>query len=85
MDTGESFAACEWLLKKHANLWLKIDDVKPEVRRAIIGPYVPPIPKESVERMKQLKASGLSIGEIAKECKVSWRTAWKHSKVKKCS
>lgn len=80
MNTEGSFAACEWLLKKHAGLWLKIDDDKPEVRRAIIGAYVRPISKSLRDRMKECRLKGLSIGQIASRFKVSWRTAWKHSK-----
>ena len=80
MYETESFAACEWLLKKHANLWLKIDDDKPEVRRAFIGKYVPKISNNTVQDIKHLKNNGISIGEIARKCKVSWRTAWKYSR-----
>ena len=82
MNVSESFAACEWLLKKHAGLWLKIDDNKPDKIRAIIAPYVPEIKVKNIERMKRMRANGLTIEQISRSCRVSWRTAWKYSQKK---
>ena len=79
-----SFADCENLISKYAPLFLR-EGLKLEEKtdNRILGVYRRPIPLKTIDQMKQLKARGMTIGEIAIKTDVSWRTAWKHSKPKK--
>lgn len=80
----DSFRSVEALFERHAPLLLRIGGNEPlrePVARATFH-YRPAIPQSTIARMKRLRADGETIGDIARTCRVSWNTAWKHSKVR---
>jgi hypothetical protein len=78
-----TFAAIEALFEKHAPLYLK--DTAPEKPKRICdwqqGEWKPPTSHALRAQMKQMRREGMTIGDIARACKVTWRTAWKHSNI----
>jgi hypothetical protein len=77
----ESFTACEWLIKKHSPLLLRIgpplEEEKPE-REGVTGRR--PIDSKLVDRMRSLRSCGMTIPQIARQCGVSLRSVWKYSR-----
>ena len=77
-----TFDAIEALIRKHAPLYLKAGE--PEKPKRVCewkpGPYRPPTSAALRAQMKQMRREGMSIGDIARACKVTWRTAWQLSK-----
>lgn len=75
MHETDSFQAVETLIRRNAPLMMIVgDSLRPE-----------PAPRRRVHcrtiaRMKHLRMDGQTIGDIARACRVSWRTAWLHSK-----
>lgn len=45
------------------------------------GQWRPPTSKQKRILMQRMRSEGMTIGDIARACKVTWRTAWKHSKI----
>ena len=78
------FDAIEALIRKHAPIYLKAEE--PEKPKRVCdwkpGPYRPPTSSALRAQMKQMRREGMTIGDIARACKVTWRTAWKHSNIK---
>ena len=73
----DSFARIEAMLEKHAPLLMRVgDDLKPEAPHRLIGPWRPPTPARIAAKMRRMRARGMTIGEIARAVRVSWRTAW---------
>jgi hypothetical protein len=79
-----TFSAIEELLQKHAPFYLK--EETPEKPKRICdwkqGEWRPPTSAALRGQMKQMRREGMTIGDIARACKVTWRTAWKHSNIK---
>lgn len=78
----DSFSAIEALIMKHAPLLMRVggDEMRRDKRAGVPSKWRPSITSKTVSRMKRLRADGSSIGEIARACRVSWSTAWRHSK-----
>lgn len=79
-----TFDVIEALIRKHAPIYLKAGE--PENPKRICdwqqGPWRPPTTPAVRAQMKQMRAEGMTIGDIARAFGVTWRTAWKHSNIK---
>lgn len=80
--TPDTLHNCVALIERNAPLLMRVGDELPKrsVRR-LQGPFRPPTPRRTVARMIQLRADGLTIEQVARVARVSWRTAWLHTKV----
>lgn len=68
------------LLERHAPLMMRVaDGPEREPLRRIIGAFRPKIHPATVSKLRRLRGDGATIGDAARECRVSWRTAWKYS------
>lgn len=81
-DWSETLSACEILIRKHAPMMMRVGENLREERdySYLVGTHRPPVTPEAAERMKRLRDSGLTIEQVARKCRVSWRTAWKFTK-----
>lgn len=74
------FTRIENMFAKHAPLFLRVGG-EPEKKDTRIKPtYHPPCAPATIRKMRHMRAEGFVIGDIARTCGVSWRTAWKHTK-----
>jgi hypothetical protein len=74
-----SFYDCESLIKRYAPLMMRVGDRPEETERPVAGVWRPPVHPRTIARMKQMRQQGRPIGDIARKCGLSWRTAWKHT------
>ena len=78
----DSFAACEAILRRNAPLYLRVGDFKERAeceRVGIQGQWKPPTSGRTIAKMRQMRASGMTISDIARACRSTWRTTWKHT------
>lgn len=79
------FNAIEAMVRRWAPVYMKAGE--PEKPKRIFdwqqGPWRPPTSKALRAQMQQMRREGMTIGDIARACKVTWRTAWKHSNISK--
>ena len=78
----DSFANCEAILRRHAALYLRVGDFKERAeceRVGIQGQWKPPTTGRAIAKMRRMRASGMTISDIARACKSTWRTTWKHT------
>ena len=73
------FDACEHLLRKYGPEFLNPSAPESHERGFAPGPFRPPTSAELRARMRHMRLEGFTIGDIARACGVTWRTAWKHS------
>jgi len=79
---SQTYEACEALIRKHAPLMMRVGDYREPKECGRVGvpaQWKPPTHGRTIARMKRLRAQGVPIGDIARKCRVSWRTAWKLS------
>lgn len=82
-DISEAFARMEAMICKHAPLLMRVGDyVEPREAKHVGLPakWKPPTHANTIAKMRRLRSQGMTIGEIARKCKVGWQTAWLHSK-----
>lgn len=77
----DTFARCEALIRRHAPLWLRVEPIREERERERERNFRPPTTLRLRQRMKKLRQAGMPIGDIARACRVTWRTAWKYSRI----
>lgn len=77
---SETVLACETLLRKHAPLMMQVGEREERDYSYLVGTYKPPVTPDTAARMKELRASGKTIEQVARAVGVSWRTAWKFTK-----
>lgn len=79
MSLSATFSACEALINKHAPMLMRISEADEPKAIRIPCAWKPPVPNKTIRQMQTLRRNGVTIGDIARQCRVSWRTAWKHS------
>lgn len=79
---SDSFKSCEFLIKKHVPLWLRIGEPLKKERKdtRVPGTWRPRLDEKTKHKMKRLRAKGMAIGDVARACGVSWGLAFKYSK-----
>lgn len=76
-----SFEACEVLIQKHAPLLMVVGDDLPRtaICNRVPQTYRTPIHPNTKAKMNRLRSAGLTIGEVARKCRVGWRTVWQYT------
>lgn len=75
-----SFDNCQWLIERHAPLFMRVGEplATAQPPNRLPSAYHPPTQTVKISRIKRLRSSGLTIGDIALRVRVSWRTAWRY-------
>lgn len=72
----DSFSRIEALIRKHAPVLMRVGEpLRPErPLNRLVGAWRPKIHPRTVAKMRRLRASGMTIGDIARAVRVTYRT-----------
>ena len=76
----DSFSRIEALLRKHAPVLMRVGEpLRPEQPlNRLVGAWRPKIHRATVAKMRRLRAGGMTIGDIARKVRVTYRTTQRY-------
>ena len=76
----DSFARIEAMICKHAPVLMRVGEPLREEQplNRLVGAWRPKIDERTVAKMRRLRAMGMTIGDVARACRVTYRTTNKY-------
>lgn len=76
----ESFSRIEAMIRKHAPVLMRVGEPlrAEQPLKRLVGAWRPKIHGKTVAKMRRLRAGGMTIGDIARAVRVTYRTTQRY-------